>query len=202
MRTSIERCFYVDNCLQSLPTTAEARDLVDKLRALLSSAGFVLREWASSVSDVISHLPEELRSNSAELWLAQDKTDSPESALGLSWHFSTDTLGYKCRPVRYDALTLRNIYKVLASQYNPLGLILPYITRAKMLVRCLWDKQRGWNDPQLPSDLLQQWKVWKKSCSFSLKSFFLDHTCLRMQLHENCTYLAMHPSRLMGRWPT
>lgn len=157
---------------------------MDKLRALLSSAGFVLREWASSVSDVISHLPEELRSNSAELWLAQDKTDSPESALGLSWHFSTDTLGYKYRPVRYDALTLRNIYKVLASQYNPLGLILPYITRAKMLVRCLWDKQRGWNDPQLPSDLLQQWKVWKKSCSFSLKSFFLDHTCLRMQLHR------------------
>lgn len=150
VRATVERCFYVDNCLQSLPTTAEARDLVDKLRALLSSAGFVLRQWASNEPDVISHLPEDLRSRSAELWLAQDKTDSPESTLGLSWHFSTDMLGYKCRPVCYGALTMRNIYKVLASQYDPLGFILPYTTRAKMLVRCLWDKHRGWDDPQLP----------------------------------------------------
>lgn len=88
VRTSVERCFHVDNCLQ--------RDLVNKLRAL-SSAGFVLPQLANNESDVISHLPEDLRSSSAELWLAQDKTDSPESTLGLSWHFSNDMLGYKCR---------------------------------------------------------------------------------------------------------
>lgn len=35
-----------------------------------------------------------------------------------------------------------------------------------MLVRCLWDKQRRWDDPQLPSDLLQQWKVWGEELQF------------------------------------
>ena len=135
VRTSIERCFYVDNCLHSLPTVAKARDLVDKLRAILTSAGFLLRQWASNDPDPISHLPEEDRSNSAELWLAHDRTDSPESTLGLSWHFSTDMLGYKHRPVHYATPTMHSIYKVLASQYDPLGFILPYTTRAKMLVR-------------------------------------------------------------------
>ncbi|KAI3375533.1 hypothetical protein L3Q82_003859 [Scortum barcoo] len=57
---------------------------------------------------------------------------------------------------------MRNIYKVLASQYDPLGFILPYTTRAKILVRHLWDKHRGWDDPLLPQELLQQWKAWEE----------------------------------------
>lgn len=61
----------------------EARDLVDKLRALLTPAGFILRQWASNEPSAISHLPEDLRSTSAELWLAQDNADTSESTLGL-----------------------------------------------------------------------------------------------------------------------
>lgn len=36
-RFSIEQCFYVDNCLQSVASPQEAKALVDKLRELLSS---------------------------------------------------------------------------------------------------------------------------------------------------------------------
>ncbi|KAI3377778.1 hypothetical protein L3Q82_008922 [Scortum barcoo] len=146
---------------QSIPTTAEARHLVDKLRALLASAGFELRQWASNEPEVISHLPEESRSASVELWLTQHKTDVPESTLGLRWLFHTDVLGYKHRQLDYGVPTMRNIYKVLASQYDPLGFILPYTTRAKILVRHLWDKHRGWDDPLLPQELLQ-WKAWEE----------------------------------------
>lgn len=56
---------------------------------------------------------------------------------------------------------MRNIYRVLASQYDPLGFILPYTTRAKVLVQRLWDRQRGWDDPLLPQGLLQTWKDWE-----------------------------------------
>lgn len=162
VRTSIEKCFYVDNCLQSVHTIAEAKHLIDKLRALLASAGFELRQWASNRTEVIGHLPEESRSSSVELWLAQDKTDAPESTLGLSWLFHDDILGYKHRHVEYSVPTMRYIYKVLASQYDPLGFIIPYTTRAKMIVRHLWDKHRGWDDPLLPQELLEQWKAWEQ----------------------------------------
>ena len=161
LRFSVEKCFYVDNCLQSLSTPGEARLLVDRLSDLLASAGFELRQWACNDPSVVSHLPQEARSESLDLWLAQDKSNPLESTLGLSWNWETDCFGYKHRPVAYETPTLRNLYRVLASQYDPLGYLLPFTTRAKLIIRQLWDKQRGWDDSNLPSELLQAWSSWE-----------------------------------------
>ena len=65
-------------------------------------------------------------------------------------HWESDRLGYRHRPLEYGELTMRNVYKVLARQYDPLGYILPYTTRAKILVQRLWDKHHSWDDPLLP----------------------------------------------------
>lgn len=143
---SVLKSFYVDNCLQSLPTTDEAKQLIDKMRALLSAGGFEIRQWASNYPEVISHLPTEARSESCELWLTVNKTDAQESTLGLSWHCPSDKLGYRNRSLSTEEPTMRNIYRVLASQYDPLGYILPYTTRAKILVQALWVNKRGWDD--------------------------------------------------------
>ena len=161
VRFSVDHCFYVDNCLQSVRTPEEAKQLVDRLRDILSLAGFDLRQWACNEPSVLNHLPTEARSQSLDLWLAQDKANPQESTLGLSWNWERDSLSYKHRPVTYDAPTLRNIYKVLASQYDPLGYLLPFSTRAKLIIRQLWDKQRGWDDPNLPTALLQAWSNWE-----------------------------------------
>ncbi|XP_073722599.1 uncharacterized protein [Misgurnus anguillicaudatus] len=162
IRFSVERCFYVDNCLQSLPSSDAARTLINRLRDILSEAGFDIRQWACNDPGVLSHLPTEARSASVELWLTQGKSDVPESTLGLSWNWQHDTLSYKHRPVIYGTPTLRNIYKVLASQYDPLGFLLPYTTRAKVIIKHLWNKQRGWDDSNLPPELLQSWNTWEE----------------------------------------
>ncbi len=160
VRMSVDRCFYVDNCLQSLPSKAEAEYLLDKLRSLLASGGFEIRQWASNAPDILSHLPQDARSDNAELWLTQSSADVQESTLGLKWHCPTDTIGYKHRLEDYGPTTMRTVYRTLARQYDPLGLILPYTTRAKVLVQRLWDKHREWDDPLLPEELLQAWKEW------------------------------------------
>lgn len=41
-RLSIERNFYVDNCLQSFPSEGQAKKLVDRLQSLLLEGGFEL----------------------------------------------------------------------------------------------------------------------------------------------------------------
>ncbi|XP_048030832.1 uncharacterized protein LOC125266231 [Megalobrama amblycephala] len=166
VRHSVERCFYVDNCLQSLPSAQEARQLLDKIRKLLATGGFDIRQWASNVQEVVSHLPPEARSPKLELWLSHDKVDPRESTLGLNWHCESDCLGFRHRPVTYHALTMRNIYRVLASQYDPLGVILPYTTRAKVIVQQLWTKDRNWDDPQLPEGLQWAWKVWETELQY------------------------------------
>ncbi|KAJ8359096.1 hypothetical protein SKAU_G00156210 [Synaphobranchus kaupii] len=128
LRFSVEKCFYVDNCLQSVRTPGEAKMLVDQLRDLLASAGFELRQWACNDPSVLSHLPREARSESLDLWLAQNKSDPLESTLGLSWNWETDCFGYKHRP---------------------------------LIIRQLWDKQRGWDDSNLPPELLRAWSIWE-----------------------------------------
>ncbi|KAJ8385317.1 hypothetical protein AAFF_G00190330 [Aldrovandia affinis] len=141
---SVEHCFYVDNCLQSLPSADEAKKLVDKLKHI--SAG---------------HLPAESRSESSELWFTQDGVDPQEHTLGLQWQYLSDTLGYKHGQMEKTEPTMRSIYQILASQYNPLGFINPFTTRAKVLVQKLWGMKIEWDDPDLPEDLLQAWLTWE-----------------------------------------
>ncbi len=76
----------------------------------------------------------------------------------------SQTTRFKHRPVNYGALTMRNILCV--SQYDPLGVILPFTTRAKMIVQQLWAKSRNWDDPQLPEDLQRAWKLWEAELQY------------------------------------
>lgn len=92
IRISVERCFYIDNCLQSLLTADAAQSLIDRLRTILSGAGFEIQQWACNDPAVISHLPPEAQATSVELWLIQEKADFSESTLGLSWNWQFDTL--------------------------------------------------------------------------------------------------------------
>ncbi|KAL2084932.1 hypothetical protein ACEWY4_020450 [Coilia grayii] len=55
---------------------------------------------------------------------------------------------------------MRTVYCILASQYDPLGFIIPYTTRAKVLVQALWRTERQWDDPIL-DDLLPLWEAWE-----------------------------------------
>ena len=57
---------------------------------------------------------------------------------------------------------MRHVYKVLARQFDPLGFIIPYTTRAKVLVQKLWAKKRSWDDPNLPPDILEAWSSWER----------------------------------------
>ena len=80
-----KKCFYVDNCLQSLQSAREATQLSDNLRGLLVSGGFEISQWPNNWPEVINHLPEDARPDKLELWLAHDKSEAQESTLGVSW---------------------------------------------------------------------------------------------------------------------
>ncbi len=156
----VEHAFYVDNCLHSVPTTSEAKVIVDGLRQLLSEGGFEIRQWACNVPSVIQHLPPEARSANSERWLAQSSTDLQELTLGLRWDCINDTLGYNLRSVETVEPTMRNIYKTLASQYDPLGFIIPFTTRAKVIIQDLWKHNIGWDEPIKLLHLRESWLTW------------------------------------------
>lgn len=110
---------------------------------------------------MVGHLPKEARSENTELWISRSQSDPQEMTLGLNWHCVPDTLHYRHRLLSYHEVTMQNIYRILASQYDPLGYIIPFTTRAKIQVRQLWVKEREWDDPLLPSELLTAWQTWE-----------------------------------------
>ncbi len=155
----VEQSFYGDVfCLRSTHSKEEAKELVDDLRQLLNIGGFEIRQWASNVPTVIEHLPTNVRSESSELWLSQSNMDLQEPTLGLQWDCLRDSLKYKHRPVERIEPTLRNVYKVLACQYDPLGYIVPFT----ILVQDLWKEQIGWDDPIQPQSLRDRWLAWER----------------------------------------
>nr|XP_061832460.1 uncharacterized protein LOC133616862 [Nerophis lumbriciformis] len=188
---SIEQSFYVDNCLQSLSTTESAKLLVDKMRQCLASGGFEIRQWASNFSCVVSHLPSSAQSESTELWLAEKSNDPQEPALGLRWYCPSDRLGFKPKPPESETPTMRYIYKVLARQYDPIGIIIPYTTRAKILVQRLWAKKRSWDDPNLPPDILQAWSSWERELP-ELANISLPRTYAPLELATDTTEYTLH----------
>lgn len=91
---SVQHCFYVDNCLQSFPSSHEAKSLINKMRPLLADGGFDIRQWASNDPAVIHHLPPVAKSKTTELWLSENG-DPKELTLGLQWNCCTDMLSYQ-----------------------------------------------------------------------------------------------------------
>lgn len=158
----VEQSFYVDNCLRSTHSKEVAKDVVDGLRQLLHTGGFEICQWASNVPAVIEHLPSDTRSESIELWVSQSSTDIQEPTLGLRWDCLRDSLKYKHRPVERTGPTFRSVYKVLACQYDPLGYIVPFTTRAKILLQDLWKEQISWDDPIKPQSLCDRWLAWEQ----------------------------------------
>lgn len=160
-RLSVECCFYIDNSLQSFQSEDQATQLVNQLYTLLLEGEFELREWASNVPSVSETMPKDSRSESITLWITQQTAEPQEHIFGLLWQCKSDTLHYKQYHNKCLKQSMCNIYCFLAQQYDPLGYIIIYPTRTKIIVQHLWDKKRGWNDPNLPEDLLQAWKLWE-----------------------------------------
>lgn len=187
---SVMKAFYVDNCLQSLHTPSQARQLVDKMRALLATGGFDIRQWASNKPEVLAHLPPEARSEGCELWLTANKADPQESTLGLRWHCPSDNLSYMYKQVPDLEPTLRTVYHVLASQYDPLGYIIPYTTRAKVLIQALWRKEQGWDEP-ITEELLTVWWTWVSELHH-LQHICLPRSYLPANLNPNGCSIDLH----------
>ncbi len=86
---------------------------------------------------------------------------------------------------------MRNLYRILASQYDPLGFIIPYTTRAKILIQKLWDKPREWDDPLFPDELLQSWLKWEDELK-SLSSITFPRCYVTLAMDNDSVVREIH----------
>ncbi|XP_062714051.1 uncharacterized protein LOC134290853 [Aedes albopictus] len=163
----LKKDFYVDDLFSGGKDASEAIELRNQLEALLAKGGFQLRKWASNDETVLNEIPPENRAlkNSVEL-----DRDQVIKTLGLHWEPATDCLRYKIESPSNainHPLTKRIALSLIARLYDPLGLVGPVVTTAKVFMQNLWtlkdDDGTPWSwDRVLPMEYQTRWTSYQK----------------------------------------
>ena len=148
---TVNRNFYVDDCLKSVPVVDEAIKLVDQLPRLLARAGFHLKKWVCNRREVLDKIPSQERAPSVlDLDFGDQQKDR---ALGIEWNILNDSLGFRIAG-RPTSDTRRGIPSLVSAMYDPLGL-------AKRVLQSLCKQEFGW-DEKIPDEQLTRWREWVK----------------------------------------
>ncbi|XP_058840937.1 uncharacterized protein LOC131696411 [Topomyia yanbarensis] len=128
---------------------------------MLTSAGLPLKKWASNSSEVLAQVPQE---DLALLPLHDLQDEQSISTLGLVWEPKSDKMRFKVQlPLPAPVVTKRKVMSYIAQIFDPLGLVGPTITVAKLFMQRLWALKTDagdsyeWDRP-LPPRLQGEWK--------------------------------------------
>ena len=157
----VERHFYVDDGLISLPTDHEAINLIRRTQASLGESNLRLHKFASNSPTVLKAFPpEDCATIIKDLDLAGE-TPLTQRSLGLLWEISTDTFTYLVT-TETKPFTRRGILSVVNSIFDPLGLLAPVTIQGRALLRELSSQLSDWDAP-LPEGKRDKWDTWRES---------------------------------------
>ena len=158
VKSTIERNFYVDDCLKSVQDAETAVNLCEQLRSVCRKGGFHLTKFVSSDDLVMEHIPEEDRTAKVSSGSALTTGSAEKRALGILWNTSTDTMGFKVQVMKRPA-TRRGMLSTISSIFDPLGFVAPVLMAPKILLQQLCQLDLGWDDP-IPQHLEERWMKW------------------------------------------
>ena len=149
--------FYMDDLVTSVNDYETAIDLFKYGSELMSLANMKLCKWNSNCSQVREYFKEK-----------EPECNPPilQLVLGVEWDLINDELNCVIKPVidlaNNVTPTKRSILSVVASIFDPLGVLSAFTLPAKQIFQCLCKLNVNW-DETLPKSILSQWKVWVKS---------------------------------------
>ncbi|XP_065094221.1 uncharacterized protein LOC135714779 [Ochlerotatus camptorhynchus] len=158
----LRKDFYVDDLFSGADSEEEAIELREQLDTLLSKGGFTLRKWASNIPAVLHDVSSDNRALQPSVDFDRDQCIK---TLGLHWEPSTDCLRYRIclSPDPVEAtITKRTVLSKIARLFDPIGLVGPVVTSAKLFMQELWTLKTnngeawGW-DEELPAAIKERW---------------------------------------------
>ncbi|XP_055632441.1 uncharacterized protein LOC129772932 [Toxorhynchites rutilus septentrionalis] len=181
--------FYVDDLLSGASNVESAITLRKEITTMLNSAGFTLKKWASNVQVVLEDVPPEDRAVQPLHDLQNEQTIS---TLGLLWEPTADSLRFKVElPLPAAILTKRKVMSYIAQIFDPLGLLGPTTTKAKLFMQRLWTLKRDgitceWDSP-LSEKLQAEWKLFHTTLHT-----LADIRIPRLVLASGVSYIQLH----------
>ena len=184
---AVNKNFYVDDFLKSVPSVDDAVRIVNDVSKLLQAGGFYLTKWVSSASEVLDAIPSSDISGKMHCCeLSEDRM--AERALGVKWYVDSDCFGYSIAN-KERAVTRRGILSTVNSVFDPLGLVSPFILPARRLLRELCRRNVGWDDRISGSDL-DSWTAWRHDLA-ELKQLRIKR-CIKPAEFDRGTKLQLH----------
>ena len=148
---------YMDDTMDSVSDESTGVTLYSQLSRLWGLAGMHARKWISNSKEVLSHIPEGDRIAVMEL---QEELLPKTKALGLLWNAEQDEFIFTKRECPVDGkLSKRRLLSSIATLFDPLGFLVPFTIRAKILLQKVWTAGADWDD-ELPLSLAQEMMGW------------------------------------------
>ena len=130
--------------------------LYHELKELWAKASMEARKWVSNYPKVLEVIPEKYQASKITI---NDGENPTTKTLGLAWNSQKDKFKIPTSEMPRLQITKRNVLKKIATIFDPLGFISPFIVIAKILLQELWSRGYGWDD-KIKDEIalrLEQW---------------------------------------------
>ena len=195
--SEIKDSTYVDDWISSFFAEDRAARVSLELIELLQRGGFLLVKFNSNSTTVLTTIPKELQSSDVIDFTAiptagkfPEEEKNETKTLGLVYEFDKDMLSFDFREklVQWSdekKWTRRKTLSCVASIFDPMGLVAPYINGLKILNQETWKEDLDWDDP-LPEDLMSRWQQEFDKVMRLDKVYFQRHLNLDRMLQPAC----------------
>ncbi|GFX60432.1 DUF1758 domain-containing protein [Trichonephila clavipes] len=143
--------------------------------------GFELHKWVSNSPELLKDLSE------SSYVFDKEFQDAPVNTLGMLWDPKVDCLTYKVKISDKVSFSKRDVLSEIARLYDPLGLIGPIVTKAKIFIQKLWKIKLYWSE-QLPPDAMEEWMNFYQKLSkvnnFKIPRCILLPATIRIEIHD------------------
>ena len=166
----ITRDFYVDDCIHACDTVEEAIHTRKALTDILAQGSFHIRKWVANDQRIIDSIPEQDRAKLftyTTLLGTTEKQADTTSALGYTYNPFKDQFIFNSYEllIQKNENDMRSVASLLASLYDPLGIISPFVLLARKILKYLYEQKLTWND-KVPKEILSLWADWCHQVKF------------------------------------
>lgn len=155
----ITQDFYVDDGICSVSDVQTACELADNARSICSQGGVRLHKFLSNSVEVMQSIPTSECAASVQSIDFSDDTLPVERTLGIAWSVANDEFQFSVNVVKHEKETRKTLLSTVASVYDPLGWLAPFILIGKQILQSLCHAKLTW-DEQIPTIFKIPWESW------------------------------------------
>lgn len=173
---------YMDDIVTGTADFETAKTLQSQLKHMLDAGGMKLHKWNSNSEELMNSFQEQGHFFSTNL-------DSSVKTLGIYWNPAEDQFLFQVKIPEKLVYAKRDVLSVIARIYDPIGLLGPVISKAKIFLQKLWIEKLDWNDV-LPPSIANEWADFVLSLKYlenmKVDRFILADTYQRTILKGFC----------------